>query len=157
MAYGLNRYGYHAEARELTERIVRLVSEKGVNERYNGVTGDPLGVPGLGMSCSIWSMVVQNIYGVQEDFRTVRVPPEAKGRRLLLGKLEVRYPKKGEVELRSGFERRFRVVFPEAGGVVKATVHCEGRELSAGEVTLEGQDVLFTAREGRMYRISLAP
>lgn len=157
VAYGLNRYGYHDAARELTERIVRLVSEKGVNERYNGATGDALGVPDLGMSCSIWSMVVQNLYGVQEDFRTVRVPSDAAGRHLLLGKLEVRYPNKGEVVLRSGFERRFRVVFPEVSGNVKAAVQCEGRELSAGEVTLEGQDVLFTAREGHKYRILLTP
>lgn len=34
-------------------------------------------------------MIVENRYGVDEDYRTIRIPPEAKGRRLLLGELEV--------------------------------------------------------------------
>jgi len=63
---------------------------------------------------------------VQDDFRTIIFPPGAKGRRLHLGKLEVAYPADDEVEVRSAFQRPFRVVF--SGGRQKAapTVTCGG-------------------------------
>jgi len=157
VAYGLNRYGYHDVAYELTRKMQRLMNERGINERYNGKTGEPLGVAGLGMSCSVWTMIVQNVYGVQEDFRTIRIPPQAKGRRLLLGKLEVSYPENNTVELHTAFEREFHIVFPHGSDVRRVTVACDGRQMPKKEVSISGQVVAFTARPGRTYLVSLRP
>jgi len=155
VAYGLCRYGYHDLARELTDKTLRLIAEKGINERYDSQTGQPLGVPGLGMSCSIWSMIVQNVYGVQDDFRTIRVPKDATGKKLRLGKLQVRYPEAGVVELSSAFEREFRVVFPGTGGSAKPTVTCGGNPLADGNVKLGGDGTaVFTATPGATYRVA---
>ena len=154
VALGLNRYGYCDVARELTHRMRRLIAEKGINERYNPLTGQPIGVAGLGMTCSAWTMMVQNLYGVQDDFRTIRVPPDAAGRRLKLGKLEVAHPQDGVVELRTAFERRFRVLFPGPARLEPPTVACDGQPLPAGEVAIENGFVGFTAHTGSLYRIS---
>ena len=156
VSYGLNRYGYHDVARELTRLMQELVAARGINERYNGTTGDPLGVPGLGMSCSVWSMIVQNVYGVQEDFRTIRIPPNAKGRRLRLGKLEVRYPGDGGVELQTAFEREFRVVYPDAPGKLRVEVTCDGARLKRRHVSVRGRSVTFRAQPNRTYRVAPA-
>ncbi len=152
VSYGLNRYGYHDLARQLTEKTWRLAVERGINERYESTTGKPLGVPWLGMSCSIWSMIVQNVYGVQEDFRTIRVPPGAKGRRLLLGKLAVAYPEDDVVELRSAFARELCVVFPAAKGEPRPQVSVAGAKVEAARVTEAA--VTFTAAPGVTYTVS---
>ena len=60
--------------------MLSAYKRSGVYERYDSRTGVGLGVEGLGMSCTIWSMVVQNLYGLQADFRTIVVPPGATGR-----------------------------------------------------------------------------
>ncbi|MCY3021085.1 MAG: trehalase family glycosidase [Planctomycetota bacterium] len=153
VAYGLCRYGYHDLARELTDKMRLLIAEKGINERYNSRTGQPLGVPGLGMTCSIWSMIVQNVYGVQDDFRTIRVPPGAKGRKLKLGKLRVAYPDDDAVELMSAFEREFRVIVPGAADV-QPLVSCDGKPLEAGELKHVDGAAVFKAAPAHTYRVS---
>ena len=85
-------------------------------------TGRPIGDPGVAMTCSAWTLLVQSLYGVQDDFRTIVVPRDARGRRLRLGKLEVAYPEADVVELRSAFDRQFRVIFAGAGGTPRADV-----------------------------------
>lgn len=154
VSYGLNRYGYHDAARELTRRMQELIAARGINERYDGTTGQPLGVPGLGMSCSVWSMIVQNVYGVQEDFRTIRIPPGAKGRRLLLGELEVRYPRDDAVELRTGFERQFRVIFPETKKRLRVEVTRDGSKLRWWQRKTKDNAVIFTAKPNRVYHVA---
>jgi hypothetical protein len=151
VACGLNRYGYHDVARQLAERMRRLIADKGINERYNAQTGQPIGDPGVAMTCSAWTLLVQSVYGVQDDFRTILVPPHAKGRRLRLGKLEVSYPDSDAVELRSAFERRFRVIFPGGGSSMTPTVTCGGEPLESGQVKVENGAVSFTAQPGRSY------
>ena len=155
----LDRYGYHELARRLTDRIVALTLKHGVNERYNGLTGQPLGVTGLGMSCSIWSMIVQNVYGVGDDFRTIRVPPGASGRKLMLGKLELRYPSDNAVELRSAFARKFQVIFPDTPGVAlrQFSVACQGSKLAPDRVTVLGNRVSFEALPGQTYAVTTLP
>ena len=156
VCYGLNRYGYHDVAYDLTLKMVELARTRGISERYDGTTGRPLGVRNLGMSCAIWLAVVQNVYGVQDDYQTIRIPPKAKGRRLRLGQLEVAYPRTGTVELKSGFQREFHVVFPDRRDLSKAAVLCDGVQLPHADVTISGQTVAFTALPGKTYRVAAA-
>jgi hypothetical protein len=149
VAYGLRRYGEHALARELTDKLRGLVETRGISEDYDSRTGDPLGVPGLGMSTTVWTAIVENVYGVQDDFRTIMVPQGAAGRRLKLGKLEVSYPAEETVEVRSGFTREMRVTFGHALGGVPS-VRCDGR-LREGRV--DGASVAFAARAGETCRV----
>jgi hypothetical protein len=151
VACGLNRYGYHDVARQLAERMRRLIAEHGINERYNALTGRPIGDPGVAMTCSVWPLLVLSVYGVQDDFRTILVPPGAKGRRLHLGKLEVSYPEEDVVELRSAFDRQFRVIFAGAAESVTPVLQCNSRPLEPGAVKLEHGAAIFTARAGRTY------
>jgi putative isomerase len=153
VAYGLRGYGEHDLARELTDRLRTLVETRGISEDYDSRTGDPLGVPGLGMSSTVWSAIVENVYGVQDDFRTIRVPPDAAGRRLGLGKLEVGYPGEGAVELRTGFAREMRVVFPGTPPA-RPTVRCGGRTAGA---RLVGGAVVFEAPAGETCRVERGP
>lgn len=154
VALGLMRFGYHEIARDLTERMLTLLAEKGVNERYDATSGDPLGVDNYCWTALVWSMAVHARYGVGEDYRTIRVPPDAVGRRLKLGKLEVAFPRKGEVEIKTAFERRFRIVFPS--GSDGATVTCDGRRLEKAWLEAAGKEsgVAFDAVPGKLYRIS---
>ena len=153
VACGLNRYGYHDVARQLADRMRRLIAQHGPNERYNAITGRPIGDPGVAMTCSAWTLLVQSVYGVQDDFRTILVPPEAKGRRLRLGKLEVSYPANDVVELRSAFERRFRVIFPGKTAQATPVVQCDGKPLEPVAVTRDGGAIQFTAQPGRTYTV----
>lgn len=153
VSHGLNRYGHHELSRRLTAATWRLARERGVNERYDSMTGKPLGVPWLGMSCSIWSMIVENVYGVSPDFRTIRIPPGAKGRRLRLGKLTVAYPEDDVVELSSAFPRRFTVLFPpDPAGEARATVTDAGGVAVDAQIVAGG--VTFEARAGQRYRVA---
>lgn len=155
VAYGLNRYGYHDEARLLTDKMVELVIRYGVNERYNGVTGKPLGVKGLGMSSSVWSMIVENYYGVTNDYKTIRIPKNAKGRHLKLGQLEVSYPSNNEVVLWSGFERNLKVVFPEAFPKASFIVSCEGNKYSDGVLKTTSRSIGLKVKANKYYRIHI--
>ena len=157
VAYGLNRYGYHELARRLTDRIVEQTLKYGVNERYNAVTGEPIGVAGLGMSCAIWSMIVENRYGVGDDFRTIRVPPQAQGRELRLGLLEVRYPTEEAVALRSAFPRRFEVVYPQAPTPLRVAITCNSELLPAEQIVVSSNRASFNARPGNTYLVTRAP
>ena len=88
-------------------------------------TGDTLGVKDYCWGVATWSIAVNTIYGIQEDYRTIVVPPHAKGRRLKLGKLEVNYPTDTSVELKTAFQREFKVIFPAQSGKIK--VQCDGK------------------------------
>jgi hypothetical protein len=156
VACGLHRYGYHGVAAELAERMRRLIAEHGLNERYNAKTGKAIGDPGVAMTCSAWTLLVQSLYGVQDDFRTIVVPPHAKGRKLHLGKLRLWYPQDDTIELSTAFDRRFRVVFPGFERPISAEVRCDGRLLPPSEVTVAGGEISFQARSGYAYTVQLA-
>lgn len=153
VASGLRRYGHHDLALELTKRLRALVEARGISEHYDSRTGEPLGVPGLGMSSTVWSAIVENVYGVQDDFRSIRVPAGAAGRRLRLGKLEVAYPRDGAVEIRTGFAREMHVAFGGGPLGAKPRVTCGGRRLRA---KLKGDSVSFTAPAGETCRVERA-
>ena len=101
IALGLDRYGYYDLAREMADKMLELVRKHDghAHERYNGVEGRGLGVKDYCWGVANWSMLVNTRYGVQEDYRTIVVPPHAKGRKLKLGKLEVAFPTDTSVEL----------------------------------------------------------
>jgi hypothetical protein len=149
VSLGLARYGHHDLALELTRRMTKLVEKEGISEHYDPETGEPLGVPGLGMSGVVWSMIVHHVYGVQEDYRTIRVPEGAAGRSLTLGKLALRYPDEHSVEITSGFDRDLRVVFARGTG--------HGLRVTRDETTVPAEvgenEVQFTARGGETYRV----
>jgi hypothetical protein len=81
------------------------------------------------------------------------VPPHAKGRKLKLGKLEVTYPTDTSVELKSAFQREFKVVFP--GNInAEIQVQCDGAIVKSVRVTGSTSEVTFTALPGKTYRVS---
>ncbi|MHB1458113.1 MAG: amylo-alpha-1,6-glucosidase [Armatimonadota bacterium] len=157
VAYGLNQYGYYEEAQELTRRTVELTTRGGtaINERYNGVTGDPIGGPGLQMSCATGLMIVQNTYGIGPDFRMITVLPGSAGCRLVWGELEVFYPDELTVEVRSGFNRDMQVVFPGAGKKASLSVICKSEDTPPEGLKTDGKSVSFSADAGKVYRIHL--
>jgi hypothetical protein len=97
-------------------------------------------------------MVVNTHYGVQEDYRTIVVPPHAKGRKLKLGKLEVSYPTDMSVELKTAFKREFKVVFPEK--TVEIKVQCDGKTVNSANLTVTPNEATFTAMPGKTYIVS---
>jgi len=152
---GLNQYGYHQEAYQLTRKMIDLFTQKGIYEHYDSLSGKPLGIQYIPMSCSIWAMIVQNLYGVQEDFRTIIIPPEAKGRHLICGKIEVKYPANDAVELRSKFKRDFHVVYPRIKGNLHASVSCGGQKLLEKDVKISGNRITFSAQPNKTYIVAL--
>jgi hypothetical protein len=152
---GLVRYGYYDLAREMTDKMLELVRKHDghAHERYNGVEGLGLGVKDYCWGVAIWSMVVNTHYGVQEDCRTIVVPPHAKGRKLKLGKLEVTYPTDTSVELKSAFQREFKVVFP---GKINAEiqVQCDGATIKSVKPAGALSEISFTALPGKTYRVA---
>jgi hypothetical protein len=134
---GSYRYGYYDMARELTDKMLQFAEKHDGRafERYDGTRGIPLGVPDYCWGVTIWNMIVHNVYGVQEDYRTVVVPPHAKGRRLKLGKLEL------------------RVTFPGQSGEIK--VHCHGESVNVLQKYVPVPEVVFIALPHKTYIISM--
>jgi hypothetical protein len=155
IALGLDRYGYYDLAREMTDKMLELVRKHDghAHERYNGVEGRGLGVKDYCWGVANFSMLVNTHYGVQEDYRTIVVPPHARGRKLKLGKLEVTYPTDTSVELKSAFQREFRVVFR---GKVNSEiqVQCDGAMLKSVKPTGAPSEISFTALPGKTYRVA---
>jgi hypothetical protein len=154
IALGLNRYGYYDVAIELAAKMKELVEKCNGHayERYNGVEGIGIGVKDYCWGVTAWSIAVNTVYGIQEDYRTIVIPPHAKGRRLKLGKLEVNYPTDTSVELRTLFQREFRVIFP--GEKSKIDVRCDGISLKSVNVTGTTSEATFTAMPGKTYIVS---
>ena len=121
-------------------------------ERYNGVTGVGIGVKDYCWGIVTWSIAVNTIYGIGEDYRTIVVPPNVKGRRLKLGKLEVHYPTDTSVELKTAFQREFKVIFPAQKEKIK--VQCDGKTVKYISVTTAASEVTFTAMPDKTYIVS---
>jgi len=98
-------------------------------------------------------MVVHNVYGIQEDYRTIVVPSHAKGRRLKLGKLELDYPSDKSLKVRTEFEREFRVIFPGQKGQIK--VHCNGQSVNVLQKDVPVPEVVFVALPNKTYIVSM--
>jgi len=154
IALGLNRFGYYDIAIELAEKTQELLRKYDGHayERYNGVEGIGIGVKDYCWGVAAWSIAVNTIYGIQEDYRTIVVPSNAKGRHLKIGKLEVRYPTEGSVELKTAFQREFKVVFPGQTGKIK--VWCEGKNVKKKKLSIAASEVTFNAMPGKTYIVS---
>jgi hypothetical protein len=111
-----------------------------------------LGVKDYCWGIASWSIVVNTIYGIQEDYRTIVIPPDAGGKHLKLGKLELSYLTDSSVELKTSFEREFRVVFPGQKGKLK--VLCNGKTVKKKSLSIAGSEVAFTGMPGKTYLIS---
>ncbi len=154
VALGLNRYGYFDIAIDLAEKMQELLDKYDGHayERYNGVDGKGLGVKDYCWGIAAWSIAVNTIYGIQEDYKTIVIPPGAKGRHLKLGKLEVKYLSDSSVELKTSFERKFSVIFPAQTD--RLSVLCDGEILKKEELNIEGSKVTFTGMPGKTYVVS---
>jgi hypothetical protein len=154
VALGLNRYGYYNIAIDLANKMQELLKKYNGHayERYNGVTGDTLGVKDYCWGVATWSIRVNTIYGIQEDYRTIVIPPHAKGRQLKLGKLEVNYLTDMSLELKTAFQREFKVVFPTQEE--KIVVRCNGEIIRSISENITASEVTFTAMPGKAYVVS---
>jgi hypothetical protein len=154
VALGLNRYGYYNIAIDLANKMQELLKKYNGHayERYNGVTGDTLGVKDYCWGVATWSIRVNTIYGIQEDYRTIVIPPHAKGRQLKLGKLEVNYLTDMSLELKTAFQREFKVVFPTQEE--KIVVRCNGQIIRSISENITASEVTFTAMPGKAYVVS---
>jgi hypothetical protein len=154
VALGLNRYGYHEIAIELAHKMTELLDKYDGHayERYNGVEGVGLGVKDYCWGIASWSIVVNTIYGIQEDYKTIVIPSNAIGRHLKIGKLEVRYPTERSVELKTAFQREFKVVFPGQTGKIK--VWCEGKIVKKKKLSIAASEVTFNAMPGKTYIVA---
>lgn len=61
VATGLAQYGYTAIAADICDKTIANALKHGVNEHYDSVTGKPLGVGNLGMSCAIVTMMLDGL------------------------------------------------------------------------------------------------
>ena len=150
VAYGLNKYGYHKEARLLTDRIVEFTLKYGINERYNGITGQPLGVSGLGMSCSIWLMIVENYYGISIGRNSIVMPQDAAGRQIRI-ESEVNYPSDNLAEIKSDADRKSPSQFLLS---FRFSIRCNGKKVPGKYLVMNGGSVSFSLEKGKMYTVS---
>lgn len=95
---------------------------------------------------------MNTIYGIQEDYKTIVIPSNAIGRHLKIGKLEVRYPTERSVELKTAFQREFKVVFPGQTGKIK--VWCEGKIVKKKKLSIAASEVTFNAMPGKTYIVA---
>jgi glycogen debranching enzyme len=61
VAVGLTLYGYRDLAAKIVDATVANAWKVGINERYDSITGSPLGVTGLGMSCTLLTMILDGL------------------------------------------------------------------------------------------------
>lgn len=152
ISLGLQKYGFHKTANELTLKMLDMINLSGINERYHPVSGLGLGVKDLGMSCSVWSMVVQNIYGLQDDFCTIVVPEDPAGKSLMLGKLRYSFPSSHSLELQSSFDREMKIVLNEIGKLT-TKMTCNGQEITGYSFDKKNNMLKFKALAGKKYEI----
>ena len=63
IATGLARYGYKDLAANLADRTIANAIKNGISEHYDAVSGKPLGVTFLGMSCTIATLMLDGLSG----------------------------------------------------------------------------------------------
>jgi hypothetical protein len=72
---------------------------------------------------------------------------------LKLGKLEVTYPTDTSVELKSAFQREFKVVFPGKANA-EIQVQCDGATIKSVNPAGALSEISFTALPGKTYRVA---
>jgi glycogen debranching enzyme len=71
IASGLAGYGYKDLAAKIVDATVANAIKVGINERYDSVSGKPTGVPGLGMSCTVLTMLLD---GLSRKYKATAAP-----------------------------------------------------------------------------------
>jgi glycogen debranching enzyme len=61
VAHGFAAYGYNEIAADICDKTIANALKNGINEHYDSITGQPLGVPWLGMSCTIVAMMLDGL------------------------------------------------------------------------------------------------
>jgi hypothetical protein len=61
VAQGLAAYGHHAQASRIADLTLANALRVGISERYDSITGEPLGVKGLGMSATVITMMLDGL------------------------------------------------------------------------------------------------
>jgi hypothetical protein len=61
VAKGLASYGHHADAARIADALVANALKVGISERYDSLSGAPLGVKGLGMSAVVITMMLDQL------------------------------------------------------------------------------------------------
>ncbi|MGW8257645.1 MAG: MGH1-like glycoside hydrolase domain-containing protein [Thermoguttaceae bacterium] len=74
IASGLAHYGYKDLAAKIADATVANALKVGINEHYDSITGKPLGVGGLGMSCTLLTMMLD---GLTRNYNATVVSPDA--------------------------------------------------------------------------------
>ncbi|MBN2506792.1 MAG: hypothetical protein JXQ71_08875 [Verrucomicrobia bacterium] len=75
IATGLARYGHRDLAAYIADKTVANAIKNGVSEHYDSVSGKPLGVTFLGMSCTIATLMLD---GLCRQYSLKATPPRAK-------------------------------------------------------------------------------
>jgi putative isomerase len=61
IATGLARYGYRDLAADIADKTIANALKNGVSEHYDAVSGKPLGVTFLGMSCTVATLMLDGL------------------------------------------------------------------------------------------------
>jgi glycogen debranching enzyme len=61
VATGLSAYGLRDAAARVSDSSVANTMKAGISEHYDSQTGAPLGVPGLGMSATVLTMMIDGL------------------------------------------------------------------------------------------------
>lgn len=61
IATGFAKHGYRTIAADVADKTVANALKHGINEHYDSITGKPLGVGNLGMSCTIITMMLDQL------------------------------------------------------------------------------------------------
>jgi putative isomerase len=61
VASGLARFGHKELAAKIADATIDNTLKHGINEHYDSISGKPLGVPDLGMSCTVLTMALDGI------------------------------------------------------------------------------------------------
>jgi hypothetical protein len=61
VASGFAKNGWHNIALDIADHTVANALKNGVSEHYDSMTGKPLGVPYLGMSCTILTLMLDGL------------------------------------------------------------------------------------------------
>ena len=69
VATGLAVYGLHTDAARIADALVANALQHGISERYDSLTGAPLGVAGLGMSSTTLTMMLDGLTSPRFDLR----------------------------------------------------------------------------------------
>ena len=61
VACGLAGYGYRSIAADIADKTVANAIKNGISEHYDSISGNPLGVPFLGMTCTLITLMLDGL------------------------------------------------------------------------------------------------